>query len=99
MKSVSWVVLIVVGAHLAVAAGGNQPDQTASATPAREILDQLPSPRGICAILGDTRAELAIAMAHASQWQVYVQAEGKARTQADNSLDSIISRISANVLW
>ena len=49
---------------------------TTSAVPAsrvREVLGKLPSPRGICAILGDPRGELAIELAKASQLQAYVQ--------------------------
>ncbi len=49
---------------------------TTSAVPpsrVRETLGKLQSSRGICAILGDPRAELAIELAKASQLQAYVQ--------------------------
>jgi outer membrane protein assembly factor BamB len=82
MKKDAWTLSILWVVLLAVAAWGQQPSRQASQTHARDILGKLQSPRGICAILGDSRAELAIELAKASQLQIYVQLPNAAEVEA-----------------
>jgi outer membrane protein assembly factor BamB len=92
MKISGLALSIVAGVLLALAAvaGGQQPGPdpappapaAMSAPTVREVLRKLGSPRGICAILGDSRAELAIELAKASQLQVYAQLPDAERVEA-----------------
>jgi outer membrane protein assembly factor BamB len=71
MKKRPLTLSIVVAALLAGIACGQQPNEEPAQ--ARAILGKLDSPRGICAVLGDPRGELAVALAKTSQLLVYVQ--------------------------
>ena len=84
------VILAIVGSSVpsATAWGEETARDSAGAPSVQAILKQLDSPRGLCAVLGDRQAELAIQIARASELQVYLQlAEAKdveaARRAAD----------------
>ena len=69
------LVVPIVGVVL-LAAGAAGANAAADAPGIEHALQKLDSPRGICAILGDPRAETAIALAKASDLVVYVQLPG-----------------------
>lgn len=71
----SSLVLAVASGLLPARAAGSELD-------AETVLKQLESPKGICAIVGDAKAGLAIGLAQASEQIVYVQLDDAKAVQA-----------------
>lgn len=66
-------VVLLFGLVLAVACRPPVVEAAESATDAQSVLQQLESPKGICAIAGDAGARLAIDLARAGELLLYVQ--------------------------
>ncbi len=83
-----WTAL-VTGLLLAAAAGLPRAGAAESGSRVEAILGQLDSPRGICVLLGDRGAELAIEVAKASELVVYAQlADAEEVDRARQALDA-----------
>ncbi|MDK1032487.1 MAG: hypothetical protein QGD94_10805, partial [Planctomycetia bacterium] len=65
-RTASVLLAVLLFSTLALPAAAAKPT-------AKTVVAKLDSPRGICAVLGDTRAKLAIAIAKSSELLVYVQ--------------------------
>ena len=74
-RTVSWALLIaLLMAVPAVSAGEPRHDQRA--------LQQIETKKGICAVLGDPRCELAVGLAKASELLLYVQVQNEEERQS-----------------